>query len=357
MGGQTTPRTRTSPRRLAAGEVRFYRAFVDLQPTPVAILHLPNPRQTPTWTVVARNTAAEKLIGSSLFAYLHLPTLPPSPGQRKGGHEAIYRSVVLTGKSGWLGQIIGSERGRASRIFSLRAYPYPDRCVGVVAEIGGMSEPDVLRRVIQAQEQDRKQFSRELHDSVGQILGTLKWKLAKCRREFIANTRLAGMLDECLRTVKECQDEIRGVSYGLRPPMLDMMGLGPALEWHAKRFATGSNLRIDLAVDPRIGRLGEEVELALFRVFQEALTNVWKHARTDEVQVRLSRNKRFVVLEVKDDGTGIPPYVLRGRAGDAVGAGLVKMRERISEVGGTVQIESDEKGTVVRARVPRPIRT
>jgi signal transduction histidine kinase len=354
---KNAPRRSSSPRRLTSAEVCFYRAFVELQRSAFAVLHLRNPDQPSTWELVACNALARKLFGDSAQDYLHLPTIPLAVGRAKRDQREGLRSAVLSGKPRWLGQIMLSGARRPASVTSVRAYPYPHRCVGIVAESAGLTPADLLRSVLHAQEQDHKRISRDLHDSLGQMMAALKWKLATFRQLSIENAAVTQMLDECLNLAKDCHEEIRAVSYEMRPPVLETLGLDSALEWQAKRVAQQCGLKVTLNLQPSIGRLGPDVELALFRAFQECLSNVRRHAQTDTVVSRLRRKGRNVVLEVEDRGVGLPQRFCEELACGKRGTGLLKMRERMSELGGTLEIRSSSRGTTVCASVPRRLRT
>lgn len=357
MGGKTAVATAARVRRLATHEARFYEAFAESQHLAFTVLHLQNPDDISTWTLVACNVAARKLFGSSVSSHLRLPMMPLLGGEPKREESEIYRSAILSGKTRWLGQIMQSSRGKPSRVFSVRAYPYPHNCVGVICESGERTPIELFCGALRGQEEDRKRISRELHDSVGQIVAALKWKLVNCQRQAKGRGRLSEIVNECLELAKECQDEIRAVSYALRPPALEALGLEAALEWQAKRFAQQSELQVKLDVQPGIGRLGPDSEIALFRAFQESISNVLRHAQTNAALAWLRSDGTNVILEVQDEGVGIPRKLFEDLESGRRGIGLLKMRERLAELGGRLEIESEGNGTLVRASVPRRARS
>jgi PAS domain S-box-containing protein len=211
---------------------------------------------------------------------------------------------------------------------------------------------ELSAQVMRAQEQERKRISRDLHDSVGQYLTGLHWSLSRIVRNESSDEKLREELKECAQMVRVCMDEVRAVSYALHPPAIDMLGLAPALEWQAKRFAEQSALQIHLDIPERIHRTDADREIALFRVFQECLSNVRRHAKTDTAHARLRTDEQSIILEVEDSGVGVPPDVFDNPGRKGRGIGLLKMRERLAELGGTLEIISNEPGTTVRARVP-----
>jgi signal transduction histidine kinase len=155
------------------------------------------------------------------------------------------------------------------------------------------------------------------------------------------------MTDECIR-------EVRTISYLLYPPMLEEMGLQMAIEWHVDGFTKRSSIRVDCEVQSDIGRLPRDVELAVFRIFQESLTNIHRHSESPTAQVRLWLEDGKIILEVKDEGKGAPPGVLEfsGDALGTLGVGLRGMNERVRQLGGQLSLSSSEKGMTVRASIP-----
>jgi len=210
-------------------------------------------------------------------------------------------------------------------------------------------------QLLRLQDQERKKISRELHDSLGQYLTGLKinlgildsanGKLDKDLRKVVA---------ECVSLVATCMNEVRDVSSLLHPPMLEELGLASAIRWHADEFASRSGLKFQLELPEEMDPLSAEVQLALFRIAQECLTNVYKHAQTGSASVRLAQEQRAIVLQVEDHGVGISREQLKGFefAHSSNGLGLRGMRERVHELGGKFEITSSEKGTTVRASIP-----
>jgi signal transduction histidine kinase len=133
----------------------------------------------------------------------------------------------------------------------------------------------------------------------------------------------------------------------LHPPLLDERGLLAALRWFVEGFAARSGIEVDLAIAPEIGRLPEQVELTIFRIVQESLSNVHRHAKSATARIRLDRADGWITLEVRDAGCGL----LRD-AGELVGVGIAGMRERLAPLGGALTIESNPSGTAVMARIP-----
>ena len=149
--------------------------------------------------------------------------------------------------------------------------------------------------------------------------------------------------------------EIRTLSQLLHPPLLEEAGLAWATRWLAESFGARAHLRIDLKLATELGRLPENTEIALFRVIQESLNNIHRHSGADRVSIELTNGAKSVMLRISDNGKGLPPEVLSGGPGRraAFGVGILGMRERLSQLGGTLSINSTKQGTVVEAKIPR----
>jgi signal transduction histidine kinase len=209
-------------------------------------------------------------------------------------------------------------------------------------------------RILDLQDAERRRIARELHDSVGQYLAGLKINLEQllstCANLSAPHEKL---LHETVDLAERSMVEVRTISHLLHPPLLDEVGLESATRWYADEFAKRCALKVSLHLDPISNRLPKEVELALFRVLQESLTNVHRHARAKSIEIVLTCADGQVVLCVIDDGKGISPEVVtRFRSGLASGVGLAGMRERLAELDGTLEVERRSRGTVVRATIP-----
>jgi len=205
-------------------------------------------------------------------------------------------------------------------------------------------------RLMKVQDEERRKFSRELHDSVGQILALAKMNLSVLLKANPADKVVAetdSLLDEAVT-------ETRTVSYLLHPPLLDDLGISSAIKWYLEGFGQRSGIKISINIVEDFGRLPQPTELVLFRVLQESLTNVHKHSKSPKVEVTLRRGGDTVVLKVRDYGKGIPRSTLEKflKTGSETGVGLAGMRERIREQLGQLEIESDETGTLVEVTLP-----
>ena len=209
-------------------------------------------------------------------------------------------------------------------------------------------------RILELQDVERRRIARELHDSVGQYLAALKINLGRLqRRESASTPQNQPLLAESVDLTDRAILEVRTISHLLHPPLLDELGFHSAARWYAEGFAKRSGVRVELHLTEIVERLPKEIELALFRVLQESLTNIHRHANASQVDIAVDCTDDDVVLCVHDNGQGIHRRVLdRFRAGEAGGIGLAGMRERLAELGGTLEVESHPGGTQIRATLP-----
>jgi len=206
-------------------------------------------------------------------------------------------------------------------------------------------------RILELQDAERRRIARELHDSVGQYLAGLKINLNQL--EVGASVAPLQMIRESIGLIDCAIQEVRTISHLLHPPLLEELGFLSAARWYVDEFGKRSQVKVSLVVDEPVERLPREIEIALFRVLQESLTNVYRHASASSVDVRIACRDGLVTLSVADDGKGIPDEVLtKFRAGAAPGIGLAGMRERLVEFGGEIRVEASERGSFVMAVIP-----
>jgi PAS domain S-box-containing protein len=207
-------------------------------------------------------------------------------------------------------------------------------------------------RLLQAQDEERRKVARELHDGIGSYIGGLSLVLGQIRT-FLddTNPQHRRAIAECRELIQAAGSEIRSIAYLLHPPMIEVMGLQGALEWLVRGFSSRSGIGISLQLAPDLGRLKPETELALFRVTQEALSNVHRHSGSSTAALRLYREAETVVLEVVDQGCGMHPRSFESVPEFTVG--ISGMRERVEDLGGTLTVESVAgEGCSVRAALP-----
>lgn len=206
-------------------------------------------------------------------------------------------------------------------------------------------------RILELQDSERRRIARELHDSVGQFLAGLKINLSQLQSG--THTDSAGLVRETIELTDCAIQEVRTISHLLHPPLLEELGFLSAARWYVDEYGKRGQVKVSLLIDEPIERLPRDVEIALFRVLQETLTNVYRHAAARSVNVRIVCRDEAVHLTVEDDGKGIPDDVLtRFREGAAPGIGLAGMRERLAEFGGEIRVSSSPQGSVVEAVIP-----
>ncbi len=205
-------------------------------------------------------------------------------------------------------------------------------------------------RLLHLQDEERRKFSRELHDSLGQYLAAAKMSL-----DALAHARGSDqLLDSARANLEQAMAETRTISYLLHPPLLDETGLGVAARWYIEGFAQRSGIQITCDIAEDFPRLPHAVELAIFRVLQECLTNMHRHSKSTRGEVSIRSSPREAVLTVRDFGGGIAPEILRQfrNSGTIVGVGLAGMSERVRDQGGKLDIQSDASGVLVSVSVP-----
>ncbi|HEY6467969.1 MAG TPA: PAS domain S-box protein [Candidatus Acidoferrales bacterium] len=202
--------------------------------------------------------------------------------------------------------------------------------------------------LLRTQDEERRRIGREIHDSLGQYLSVLKMKLDSMSPDVKEAASCADLVEECVK-------EVRTISYLLYPPMLEEMGLKTAIPWYLDGFSKRSGIEATFSCPEDFARLPRDAELVLFRVLQESLTNVQRHSGSKTVAIRVGRSGDSVILEVIDQGKGLPPAVLEQAHQDwmgSLGVGLRGMSERVRQLGGSLEMSSHENGTQVRATVP-----
>jgi PAS domain S-box-containing protein len=213
-------------------------------------------------------------------------------------------------------------------------------------------------RLLQTQDEERRRIGRDLHDSVGQYLVGLKMKVDSLKSSAErSQPRDSRELAECSQLIEEAISEVRTISYLLYPPMLEELGLKSAVPWYLEGFTKRSGIKTTFEVSREFDRIPGDLELALFRVLQESLTNVHRHSGSSTAIVRLLTKDRAVILQVIDAGKGTQSKNLEDRGQDwmgAFGVGLRGMDERLRQLGGNLELSSTREGTTVTARLPLP---
>ena len=207
-------------------------------------------------------------------------------------------------------------------------------------------------RLLKLQDEERRKFARELHDGAGQLVASLIMNTDQLSKVEELNSEQKQLIADNAAMLQSLSKELGTISHLLHPPLLDEVGLSSALQWYVDGFGKRSGIATTLELDSNLGRLDSDSEIAIFRIVQECLTNVHRHSGSRKAVVRLNRSAGQVRLEVQDQGKGIPPEKQMSVLGfGRVGVGLRGMRERVRELGGKLEVRSED-GTTVIAILP-----
>jgi signal transduction histidine kinase len=223
------------------------------------------------------------------------------------------------------------------------------------SEMVAIASSEATRRLsahlMHLQDEERRKFARELHDSTGQQLAAAKMVLAALAVGHEDDRRYS----DCISLLDQSLKEIRTISHLLHPSGLDEAGFSAAGKWYAEEFAKRSGVQIKLEIPEPAERLPREIEIALFRVLQESLTNIHRHSKSASAEILFQPGSQQVTLTIKDQGVGISRELLeRFHSSGTSGVGLAGMRERIRELGGSFEVTSGNDGTSLRVNVPVP---
>jgi signal transduction histidine kinase len=225
------------------------------------------------------------------------------------------------------------------------------------------AEEDVRRlsgRLLQVQDSERRKVAREIHDGIGQIFAALKMNVSM----LADSERMTGSPDRKERLLSELQvlldqgiSEARTLSHLLHPPLLDELGLTSAARWLVDGFSQRSGIEVTLKAPEAMRRMPAPIELALFRVLQESLTNIHRHSGSSSADIRINQQPRVITLVVQDYGKGIPEEILEKfrKTAAGLGVGLVGMRERVTELGGRFDLRANDQGTRLQVIFPLPL--
>lgn len=225
------------------------------------------------------------------------------------------------------------------------------------AEILQQSEQlrELSNRLVKTQDEERRRISRELHDSAGQILTALGLNLSNISELARQSLSVDAAVEDSYALIQQLNKEIRTLSYLLHPPLLDENGLSQAILWYVQGLMERSDLKIELAISPDFGRLPAEMELSVFRIVQECLTNIHRHADSKTATIRLSRTAEDISLEIQDAGNGISAEKLAGIQAQRSGVGITGIRERVRHFAGALDIQSNCRGTKILVKLPVPM--
>jgi PAS domain S-box-containing protein len=314
-------------------------------------------------TYISVNHAAEELSGYSREEIVgHSFTEFIASEHIKQVRNYFCGKIATRGQTSYEVDVIAKDGRRVPVEVSSRAIYENGVIVGVQGTARDITErkqaQDALqmfsRQLIEAQEEERRRIARELHDQIGQVLTAVKMNLHTVQRVCNGTDEGAHIKDN-IEAVDEALRLVRDLSVDLRPPLLDDLGLVTALRWYVDRYAKRTGIAAEVIVelkDPN-ERFSREVETACFRIAQEALTNVVRHARATDALVSLRKEDAVLILSVKDDGIGFDHEALQRRAPRAATLGLLGMQERAHAAGGVLEIHSRvSKGTEIRLELP-----
>ena len=290
----------------------------------------------------------ERRRSERIDSVLEDPEVDQQAARRLGIHTGLYIPLVARGHG--IGVVVAHDKEGADPRFTdddLRLAETLAARAAIAVDLSERVSRDTVRRVVDAQELERKRLARELHDETGQALTSILLGLKPLEQLASTEDERAAVTSVRELVVSTLQD-VRRLAVELRPTALDDFGLAAALERLAEGFREQTGIEVDIAAQLGDGRLPEEVETTLYRIVQEALTNVIKHAEASRVSILLTRANGAVIAVVEDDGGGFDPAATRDG-----GLGLLGMRERLALLGGTLRIEAGaHHGTTVAAEVP-----
>ncbi len=309
--------------------------------------------------VVSWNAAAEKIFGYTEAEMMGRSSLVLTPAgladearelkaQVRSGETVRQFETMRVAKSGELIEVAvslfplrdaaGKVTGSSAIVRDIRERMKAKRRLGLLSW-----------RLLRMQDEERRRLARELHDSAAQTVAALALNLSLLTQSGAAMTeeKRAALLADSLELAGTTARELRTQSYLLHPPLLDERGLHAALRWFTDGFAERSGIAVELEIDAEFPRLDEQLEMTIFRVVQESLSNVRRHAQSPRAAVRVVRADGWVTLEIRDWGCGCARDV-----GDGMGVGIAGMRERLSQIGGSLTLAPNGPGTAVLARLP-----
>src|ERR1700688_2333934 len=220
--------------------------------------------------------------------------------------------------------------------------------------MANVSLRELTGRLQQIRDEERRQIARDLHDSARQLLAALSLNIAVIQAQsHKLDSAGTGAVSENAVLVEQISREIRIISHLLHPPLLDVAGLASALRWYVDGFSERSKIKVELDIPDEVLQLSDEMEIAIFRMIQECLTNVHRHSGGAAAAIRVHEEDQCVRIEVQDTGKGIPlEKQLELSSSGRTGVGFRGMRERLRQLGGRLEIRSGNSGTVVTANLP-----
>jgi signal transduction histidine kinase len=251
--------------------------------------------------------------------------------------------------------ILGETRRRENHILRSAQGELEERVQQRTAELDVANQGlrELTARLMQLQDDERRRIARELHDSVGQTLAALSMNLTAIESDIKRLNQTTKTLADSSALVQEMNKEVRTISHLLHPPLLDEAGLVSALRWYTDGFSQRSQIAVELEIAEDFGRLSRELETGIFRTVQECLTNIHRHSGSATARICLTRFDHEIRLQIKDQGVGISEDKLDQLAlSGTPGVGIRGMRERLRQLGGSLDINCNRGGTTIEARLP-----
>ncbi len=211
-----------------------------------------------------------------------------------------------------------------------------------VVELRTIELQRLSAEILRVQDEERRRIARELHDDLGQKLVSAKLTMPK-----VSGT------EETLQTLDDAIATVRNLSYLLHPPLLEETGLQAALHWFIEGLTKRSGINVSMSITPQsFPRLAKDIESTIFRVVQESLTNVYRHAKSRTARVEIEKQSRWIIIRVRDHGIGVPHAIANNSPTSRIGVGVSGMRERLRQLGGELKMSRAEPGTLVEGRIP-----
>jgi PAS domain S-box-containing protein len=312
-----------------------------------------------TGRVTNANQAASHLVGFTRDEFLAMTVADLTPPDSDEAASAIWRASK-DGQSVRGESFIRSKDGKIREVeYATAVNMLPGVHAAFMRDITARKEAQrsvrqLSARLLQMQDEERRRIARQLHDTTAQNLAALRMNLSRISRWADgSDSSIREPIDESIALTEQSIAEVRTLAYVLHPPMIEEAGLLPTLRWYARGFEERSGIKVMLDLPGELERLPLDVETALFRIVQEALTNIQRHSGSTLARIHIERERQALQLEIEDEGRGLPPG-LRGDKGmlQASGVGIAGMRERMRDLGGRMKIQSGDRGTKVTVTLP-----
>jgi len=335
--------------------------------SPLGIIILDKDGKTELW-----NPASAKMFGWSSEEVIGrmLPIVPPEKTEE---HTAL-RKMIMDGNSFTGKEVVRRRKNRKKINVSISASPLFDsehHPIGISSFLMDITDRKIAERereklfkqinsarnrlkilsakLISVQEAEKRNISRELHDEIGQTLTAIKIDLQRIKNDTVTEEKIS-LIDDCTALVEKTISGVRNLSLDLRPSIIDDLGLAASLRWYTDRFYQRTGITVKSEIEKVDEVLPSECAITLFRICQEALTNIAKHAEADYVKVALNQNKNFISLTIEDNGKGFDLQKALKMAAKGKSLGLLGMQERAELLGGRFKISSDQgHGTLIKA--------